>query len=87
MHHESFTRGTSSGRDPHPEDSALYKFKWKKLLEAGDPYYHPALSLKTTAWALKLPLPFSYEIRRRIVTLDRKTGREKVSFSAPPSGT
>jgi GT2 family glycosyltransferase/glycosyltransferase involved in cell wall biosynthesis len=81
VHHESYTRGIST-RDPHPEDSALFRFKWKKLLEAGDPFYSPALSLTSTSWAIKLPLNCSYEIRRRIVKRDRQSGRATVSFSS-----
>jgi O-antigen biosynthesis protein len=81
VHHESRTRGTSA-QDPHPRDSALYRTKWKHLLDAGDPYYSPGLSLTSTNWALKRPLHCSFSIRRRIVPRDAG-GREFVSFSRP----
>ena len=86
VHHESYTRGTSFKKDPHPEDSALYRFKWKELLQAGDPYYNPSLSATSTTWAIKLPLNCSYQIRRRIVRRDRQSGRETVSFSPVAAG-
>jgi GT2 family glycosyltransferase/glycosyltransferase involved in cell wall biosynthesis len=83
VHHESYTRGTSNpNRDPHPEDSALYHSKWKQLLQAGDPFYNPGFSLTSTSWAYRLPLNCSYQIRRRIVHRDLKSGRETHSFSA-----
>jgi GT2 family glycosyltransferase len=80
LHHESYTRGTST-KDPHPEDSALFRFKWKKLLDTGDPFYSPSLSLTSTSWAIKLPLHCSYAIRRRIVARDLESGRETISSS------
>ena len=83
VHHESFTRGTSDGKDPHPRDSALYITKWKDLLKAGDPYYSPGLSPVSTTWAVKQPLHCSYEIRRRIVRKEGTGGLETVSFSTP----
>jgi GT2 family glycosyltransferase/glycosyltransferase involved in cell wall biosynthesis len=82
VHHESYTRGTSK-KDPHPEDSALYRFKWLKMLESGDPYYNPGLSINSTVWLVKQPLQCSYGIRRRIVERDPKSGRQKVTFSTP----
>jgi GT2 family glycosyltransferase/glycosyltransferase involved in cell wall biosynthesis len=78
LHHESYTRGSSSS-DPHPADSALYRFKWRELLQAGDPYYSPGLSLFSTNWALKQPLHCDFGVRRRIVR--RASGRDDVSFS------
>ncbi|MGZ5582204.1 MAG: glycosyltransferase [Usitatibacter sp.] len=80
VHHESMTRGTSA-EDAHPADTALYKFKWRSLLEAGDPYYNPGFSLASTTWAPRRPMQCSFEVRRRIVSLDRETGRENLSFS------
>ena len=78
LHHESYTRGTSN-IDPHPADSALYRFKWREFLQAGDPYYSPGLSLFSTNWALKQPLHCDFGVRRRIVR--RASGRDDVSFS------
>ena len=65
LHHESFTRGTSTS-DPHPEDSALYRMKWRNLLDAGDPFFHPSLSPWHPTWTLRSPLPVSFDIRRRV---------------------
>lgn len=81
VHHESKTRGTSV-EDPHPHDSALYLEKWRHLLDAGDPYYSPGLSLTSTSWALRRPLHCSFSIRRRIVSREAG-GLEFVSFSRP----
>ena len=69
LHHESLTRGTST-TDPHPEDSALYRMKWRNFLRAGDPFFHPALSLWHPTWTLKHPLPVSFEIQRRVARND-----------------
>jgi GT2 family glycosyltransferase len=81
VHHESYTRGTST-IDPHPEDSALYRFKWKELLHAGDPFHSPGLSLTSTQWALKNPLHCDFDIRRRIVRGESQDGkRGRVHFS------
>jgi GT2 family glycosyltransferase len=85
LHHESYTRGTST-TDPHPADSALYRFKWKDLLKAGDPYHSPGLSLHSTSWMLKHPLHCEFEVRRRIVTRAADRAREEVSFSSSGEG-
>jgi GT2 family glycosyltransferase len=79
VHHESYTRGTSTV-DPHPADSALYRFKWKEFLKAGDPYHSPGLSLYSTNWTLKHPLHCDFDVRRRIVK--RVSDREEISFSS-----
>jgi GT2 family glycosyltransferase len=68
IHHESYTRGTST-TDPHPEDSARYREKWNALIEAGDPFFSPSLSLKHPIWTLRHPLPAEFEIRRRVTRL------------------
>jgi GT2 family glycosyltransferase/glycosyltransferase involved in cell wall biosynthesis len=81
VHHESYTRGTSL-HDPHPEDSALFRLKWRQMLEAGDPYYHPALSVTSSNWGIANPLPCKVRLRRRIVDLDHATGRQSLSYSA-----
>ena len=81
VHHESYTRGTSS-HDPHPEDSALFCLKWRDWLDSGDPFHHPGLSLTSSNWALKRPLHCNFQIRRRII--DRGTGgRERISVTVP----
>lgn len=84
MHHESFTRGVSD-IDPHPGDSSLYRVKWKEMLEAGDPFYSPALSLRSTKWAIRLPIPCSADVRRRITTIDHARAASRISFSAKPA--
>ncbi|MDR3516789.1 MAG: glycoside hydrolase family 99-like domain-containing protein [Azospirillaceae bacterium] len=65
VHHESLTRGKST-EDPHPQDSAYFLRKWKKLLEEGDPYFNPNLSLFHMAWHIKHPRNEELEIRRRV---------------------
>lgn len=80
VHHESMTRGTSA-EDAHPGDTSLYSFKWRSLMEAGDPYYNPGFSLSSTTWAPKRPMNCSFEVRRRIVSLDREMGKGQLSFS------
>jgi O-antigen biosynthesis protein len=79
VHHESMSRGINN---LHAADTALYLRKWKDLLEAGDPYYNPGLSLDSTTWEMRNPIPVSASIRRRVVVLDRERGRQAVSFSA-----
>lgn len=81
VHHESFTRGVSR-TDPHPADSAIYRIKWKDYMKAGDPYYSPGLSLTSTKWELRRPLPIHVELRRRIATIDPATGLMRVTTSA-----
>lgn len=66
IHHESLTRGKSSGMDPHPGDSALFRHRWHAFLENGDPYFHPSLDQNSTVWQIRIPMSCSYEIRRRI---------------------
>ena len=82
VHHESISRGTSTV-DPHPEDSRKYRAKWGWLLEAGDPYYHPALSPTSSNWSLRQPLPVRFGIRRRVVERGLAGGLELPGFSPP----
>jgi GT2 family glycosyltransferase len=79
VHYESTTRGTSS-EDTHPEDTALYRSKWRQLLEAGDPYYNPGLSLESTTWQVKPQLNRNSVVRRRIVKRDKESGRDDVAI-------
>ena len=65
IHHESYTRGKSRV-DPHPEDSAYFSKKWRKTLDACDPYYNPNLTLQSTKWETVQPLRFNLNIERRI---------------------
>ena len=80
VHHESFTRGVSR-TDPHPADSALYRIKWKDYMKAGDPFFNPGLSLISTKWEIRRPIPVNVDIRRRIATIDRAAGRTFITFS------
>ena len=82
VHHESYTRGTSRGNDPHPKDSALFRLKWKPFLRAGDPFYNPGYSNEHTHWPVKQPLHCAFEIRRRIARREPTSGRTRMTFSA-----
>lgn len=44
LHKESATRAETREVD-HPADTALFQDRWCALLESGDPFYNPALSL------------------------------------------
>jgi GT2 family glycosyltransferase len=79
VHHESATRGRN---DRHPADSALFEEKWRALLAAGDPYYHPGFSTTSTTWQTRRPLPFGADLRRRVVDIDRAAGRHRVRVGA-----
>ncbi len=78
LHHESFTRGKSS-IDPHPQDSALFQTRWRKMLKAGDPYFNPGLSLKSTSWHIADPIPCSFNIGRRVSVRDTVSGANKIT--------
>jgi len=52
LHHESATRGKSA-TDPHPDDSALFKARYRGLIEVGDPFYSPLLSTGDTRFELR----------------------------------
>ena len=82
VHHESYTRGTSTV-DPHPQDSALFRSKWKEFLRAGDPFYNPGYSNNHTHWPVKQPLNVEYDVRRRIARRDSESGRTTLSVSPP----
>lgn len=64
IHHESFTRGKNN---QHPQDTALFAGKWRKLLREGDPYYNPNLTLDGSQWQIKLPMKFNPHIVRRVI--------------------
>jgi glycosyltransferase involved in cell wall biosynthesis len=66
LHHESYTRGKSFGGDPHPQDSAFFLARWRKFLEAGDPYFNPNLSIHDTRWGTLKPMQFFPRIKRRV---------------------
>lgn len=56
LHHESYSRGkTFTKIDPHPQDSACFRARWQGVIDNGDPYYNPGLTLDNTFWNLKGP--------------------------------
>jgi hypothetical protein len=56
VHHESYSRGkTFTKIDPHPQDSACFRARWQGVIDHGDPYYNPGLTLDNTFWHLKGP--------------------------------
>jgi O-antigen biosynthesis protein len=62
IHHESYSRGKSETTvDPHPEDSAYFRNRWRTFIETGDPYYNPNLTLFNTCWSLKGAKEFELE--------------------------
>ena len=67
IHHESQTRGVSY-IDNHPQDTALFKEKWEETLSKGDFFYNTGLSLNSTLWDYKLPIPLIKDITRRVCT-------------------
>jgi len=80
VHHESYTRGTSS-EDAHPEDTALYRDKWHALLNAGDFYFNPNLSLYSTTWDFNFPLVFKAQVQRRVYRHSPARERQEMSYS------
>ena len=55
-HHESLTRGyetSQKNKKRFKEEIKLFKTRWKDLLEAGDPYYNPNLTLRRSDCTLK----------------------------------
>ena len=78
IHHESYTRGKSAG-DPHPEDSAKFQAKWRRLLKDGDPYYNPGFSLMNTSWHYANPIPCHVDIKRRVFESDSVTSMQKIA--------
>ncbi len=66
IHHESYSRGKSTGIDPHPEDSKLFLDRWQEFLSRGDSYYNPNLSTTSTQWDVAKPLPATITVPYRI---------------------
>lgn len=55
-HHESISRGLDDAGEKaerYNQESARFREKWAKELEAGDPYYNPNFSLDRSDFALK----------------------------------
>lgn len=56
-HFESISRGLDDQgekADRYNKESAMFKEKWKKVLEKGDPYYNPNFSLDRSDYALRM---------------------------------
>ncbi|MBR2122059.1 MAG: glycosyltransferase family 2 protein [Lachnospiraceae bacterium] len=56
-HLESASRGADSegsAAERYNEESALFRDKWKDVLEAGDPYYNPNFTLDRSDYSLKV---------------------------------
>jgi GT2 family glycosyltransferase/glycosyltransferase involved in cell wall biosynthesis len=81
LHHESFTRGKTTGKDPHPEDSALFQARWQGFLHAGDPYFNPGLNQNSTAWQMRQPMLCGFAARRRVFRRDTASGRHTLTSS------
>ena len=55
-HHESKSRGSDADGEKaarYERESALFRERWKELLEAGDPYYNPNFSLDHADFRLR----------------------------------
>lgn len=78
IHHESLSRGKSSGVDPHPADSALFQHRWHDFLENGDPYFNPGLDRNSTVWQIQIPMRCNREVKRRIFDKQTITARRPI---------
>ena len=78
IHHESLSRGKSSGVDPHPADSALFQHRWHDFLENGDPYFNPGLDRNSTVWQIQIPMRCNLEVKRRIFDKQTITARRPI---------
>lgn len=57
FHYESISRGLDdkgAAAKRYDEESERFREKWRKMLEAGDPYYNPNFSLDRSDFALKI---------------------------------
>lgn len=57
FHYESVSRGLDDNGEKaerYNRESAAFREKWKKQLEAGDPYYNPNFSLDRSDFSLKI---------------------------------
>lgn len=84
LHHESFTRGKSQGVDPHPEDSALFRSRWARFLQEGDPYFNPSLNQNSTAWLMTYPIPCHIEVQQRVWARPGRLPRCATAGNASP---
>ena len=57
-HYESISRGLDDQGEKakrYNRESAMFREKWKEILEQGDPYYNPNFSLDRSDYALRNP--------------------------------
>ena len=83
LHHESYTRGKSLV-DPHPQDSALFQTKWRKILTGGDPFYNPGFSLLNTYWHYTNPIPCRVDINHRVFNRQIDSGTQESAIDFRP---
>jgi glycosyltransferase involved in cell wall biosynthesis/LmbE family N-acetylglucosaminyl deacetylase len=65
IHHESVTRGKHTS-DPHPQDTLLFRTRYAREIESGDPYFNPNFSYNDTRWTVCIPMAFSINRARRV---------------------
>jgi GT2 family glycosyltransferase len=57
-HYESASRGSDlegEAAKRYDRESELFRMKWKKVLEKGDPYYNPNFSLDKSDFSIRIP--------------------------------
>jgi GT2 family glycosyltransferase len=59
IHHGSCSRGTGTAQ---LEAAALFRCRWKRYMDEGDPYYNPNLSDQSYSWEIKEPLPVTLQV-------------------------
>ena len=64
IHHESATRGRRGG-DPHPEDSKRFKQRYRDMIDGGDPYHSPLLSVDDPLCVLRTGAHCPSQVRPR----------------------
>ena len=53
IHHESKSRVIGRKGDPHPDDTTLFRERYKALLGVSDPWHHPLLTKEIYNYRLK----------------------------------
>lgn len=80
IHHESVSRGKSMNNiDPHPTDSKLFRERYEKFMQSGDPYYHPMLSLYTPNFGLNQLAKVTAHMKPRTTLIKKRMGRKKAA--------
>ncbi|MDR3562445.1 MAG: glycosyltransferase [Negativicutes bacterium] len=67
LHYESVSRGTGLA-SAHPQDTALFRSRYRKLLDDGDPYYSPLFSTSDTRFTLREGASCPLYVQPRTVT-------------------